>query len=230
MQYNWDWLFFLKVGYDGQVYGKMILSGLMYTIIVALSSFILAFVLGVSVGVIATIKNKFISLAATFYINVFRNIPLLVQLFLWFFVMPEFLPIDTADYLKQNVPPIFFGILGLAFFTSSRLAVQVKAGIESLPRGMREAGRALGMKKFQIYRYLLLPAAIRMIIPSITSEAMNNIKNSSVTYAIGVTELYFQYKQLTEKTSQVIETTCIVTMLYFLLNFITFLILQYVEK
>ncbi|WP_092485053.1 amino acid ABC transporter permease [Candidatus Ichthyocystis hellenicum] len=230
MQYHWDWLFFLNEGYDGRVYGNMILIGLGYTIAVAASSFALAFILGTAVGVIATIRNKLVSLIAVAYINIFRNIPLLVQLFLWFFVVPECLSPDAGDWLKQNVSPIFFGIIGLSFFTSSRLAVQIKAGIDSLPEGMRSAGRALGMKRFQIYRYILLPAALRMIIPSITSEAMNNIKNSSVTYAIGVTEIYFQYKQLIEKTSQIIEITCIVTGLYFLLNFVTFLILQYIEK
>ncbi|CUT17892.1 MULTISPECIES: amino acid ABC transporter permease [Candidatus Ichthyocystis] len=230
MQYNWDWLFFLKEGYDGHIYGNLILVGLGYTIAVATSSFALAFVLGTAVGVMATIRNKFVSLIAIFYINIFRNIPLLVQLFLWFFVVPEFLSPDTGDWLKQNVSPIFFGIIGLSFFTSSRLAVQIKAGIDSLPEGMRNAGRALGMKRFQIYKYILLPAALRMIIPSITSEAMNNIKNSSVTYAIGVTEIYFQYKQLIEKTSQIVEITCIVTGLYFLLNFVTFLVLQSIEK
>lgn len=230
MNYHWNWLFFLDHSANGQTYGYMIFTGLLLTVALSIFSFSLALLLGTLVGVCGTLNNRFLSLLSSCYINVFRNIPLIVQLFIWFFVVPDLFSIDISDRLKQEISPLVFGIFGLGFFTSSRIAVQVKAGILALPKGLTYAGRSLGMRPLQVYRYLLIPAMTRIILPSLTSEAMSNIKNSSITYVIGVSELYFQYKQIIEKTSQVIEITCFITMLYFFLNFTTFLFLQSFEK
>ncbi|OHC63432.1 MAG: glutamate ABC transporter permease, partial [Rhodocyclales bacterium GWA2_65_19] len=155
------------------------------------------------------------------WVELFRNIPLLVQMFLWFFVVPEFLPRDWSLWVKQEMPAKEFvtAALCLGFFTSSRVAEQVRAGIGSLPRGQRDASLALGLTRTQAYRYVILPQALRIVIPPLTSEFMNVFKNSSVAFAIGVLELTFQARQMQEDSEQGIETYLAVTLLYFICAF-----------
>jgi glutamate/aspartate transport system permease protein len=126
------------------------------------------------------------------YVEIFRNVPLIVQMFLWFFVVPELLPERLGDWIKQMPPPwgsYVPAVLCLAIFTSVRVAEQVRAGINSLPRGQRMAGTAMGLTQSQTYRHVILPQALRIILPPLTSEFMNIIKNSSVALTIGLLEL-----------------------------------------
>jgi glutamate/aspartate transport system permease protein len=150
-----------------------------------------------------------------------HNIPLLVQMFLWFFVVPEFLPREWSLWVKQDMPAKEFvtAALCLGFFTSARVAEQVRAGIGSLPRGQRDAALALGFTLPQAYRHILLPQALRIVIPPLTSEFMNVFKNSSIAFAIGVMELTFQARQMQEDSEQGIETYLAVTLLYFICAF-----------
>ena len=126
------------------------------------------------------------------YVEIFRNVPLIVQMFLWFFVVLELLPTALGDWVKQMPPPwgsYLPAVMCLAIFTSVRVAEQVRAGINSLPRGQRMAGIATGLTEAQAYRYVILPQAFRIILPPLTSEFMNVIKNSSVALTIGLLEL-----------------------------------------
>ncbi len=163
------------------------------------------------------------------YVEIFRNIPLIVQLFLWYQVFPELLPKGAGDWVKQDLPDIVPAVLGLGLYTAARIAEQVKSGILSLPRGQTNAGLAMGLTLAQVYRHVLLPMAYRIILPTLTSESMNIFKNSSVTYAVGVLELYFQYKQIIEKTNQVLEITIVVTAIYFILAFSVNRIMAFIE-
>jgi len=133
-----------------------------------------------------------------------------VQLLLWYHVVPEIVPALKA------VPEAILACLGLGFFTSARVAQQVKAGIQALPRGQRYAGLALGLSLAQTYRYVLLPVALRIVLPVLTSESMNIIKNSSVAYAIGVTELIYFSTQAGEETSMHGTMYLAATILYFI--------------
>ncbi|MGL5035017.1 MAG: amino acid ABC transporter permease, partial [Microcystaceae cyanobacterium] len=174
--YNWNWLiFFEEVATEGEKYYQWILSGLGWTIATALSAWIIALILGVIIGVLRTIPKPLIVWFGDAYVEIFRNIPLIVQMFLWFFVLPEFLPTNWGNWVKQDLPLPEFStaVLSLAFFTSARIAEQVKAGISSLPSGQKGAGLAIGFSLAQVYRYVLLPVAFRIIIPPLTSEFMN---------------------------------------------------------
>jgi glutamate/aspartate transport system permease protein len=129
---------------------------------------------------------------ATAYVEVFRNIPLLVQLFLWYFVMPELLPENLGNAFKQSNPIVqqfLSSMVCLALFTSARVAEQVRSGINSLPPGQKNAGLAMGFTLPQTYRYVLLPMAVRLIVPPLTSEFLNIFKNSAVCSTIGLLEL-----------------------------------------
>ena len=220
--YNWNWLvFFDEVATGDEKYYQWILSGLLWTIATSLSAWVIALILGVIVGVIRTLPNKGLVLFADSYVEIFRNIPLIVQMFLWFFVLPELVPQNLGDWIKQDLPLPEFStaVISLAFFTSARIAEQVKAGILSLPIGQKGAGLAIGFTLPQVYRYVLLPVAFRIMIPPLTSELMNIFKNSSVALTIGMLELTAVTKQMNEYTFQGFEVFTVVTILYIIVAF-----------
>jgi glutamate/aspartate transport system permease protein len=173
------------------------------------------------VGVIRTLPIKGWVLLGNSYVEIFRNIPLIVQMFLWFFVLPELVPSNLGDWIKQDMPlPEFTtAVISLGFFTSARIAEQVKAGILSLPPGQKGAALAVGFTLPQVYRYVLLPVAFRIMIPPLTSELMNIFKNSSVALTIGMLELTAVAKQMNEYTFQGFEVFTVVTILYIIVSF-----------
>ena len=220
--YNWNWLvFFDEVATGGEKYYQWILSGLLWTIATSLAAWVIALILGVMVGVIRTLPIKGWVLLGDSYVEIFRNIPLIVQMFLWFFVLPELVPSNLGDWIKQDMPlPEFTtAVISLAFFTSARIAEQVKAGILSLPPGQKGAALAVGFTLPQVYRYVLLPVAFRIMIPPLTSELMNIFKNSSVALTIGMLELTAVAKQMNEYTFQGFEVFTVVTILYIIVSF-----------
>ena len=188
--YHWDWMIFFQETDDGLKYWQWILSGLGWTITVGFFALVIALLLGSVLGVMRTTQSRWLVFLGDLYIDIFRNIPLIVQLFLWFFVLPELLPKGAGDFMKQKLPDWIIAIGGLGLFTAARIAEQVKSGINALPRGQRFAGLAVGLTEWQTYRFVRLPMAYRIIIPTLTSESMNIFKNSAVTYAVGMMEMY----------------------------------------
>jgi glutamate/aspartate transport system permease protein len=156
--------------------------------------------------------------------ELFRNIPLLVQIFLWYFVVPAIVPV------MKSVPSEVLVVIALGLFTSARIAEQVRAGIQSLPRGQRYAAQALGLTTVQTYRYVLLPMGLRIIIPPLTSETMNIVKNSSVAFAVSVAELTFFSRQAGEETSAPIEIYLAATVLYAVSAFAVNRVMSVIER
>jgi len=179
----------------------------------ALLALAVALVLGVLIGILRTTPKRGWAMFGETWTEFFRNIPLIVQLFVWYYVVPELLPPLKA------VPAFVLAFLGLGFFTSARIAEQIKAGILTLPRGQRYAGLAMGLTLPQTYRYVLLPMAFRIVIPPLTSESMNIVKNSSVAFAVSIAELTMFAMQAQEETSRGIEVYLAVTALYFVSAF-----------
>jgi glutamate/aspartate transport system permease protein len=136
-----------------------------------------------------------------------------VQVFLWYFVVPKMFPV-----MKQ-IPSFLLVVLALGFFTSARIAEQVRAGIQALPRGQRYAAMAMGFTTYESYRYVLLPMAFRIILPPLTSESMNLLKNSSVAFAVSIAELTMYAMQVGEETSKPTMVYLVVTLLYALSAF-----------
>ncbi|WP_269531751.1 amino acid ABC transporter permease [Chitinimonas sp. BJYL2] len=233
--YQWNWgILFEEVYGTGEFYYQWVLNGLGWTVAVALSAWVIALLVGSLIGTLRTLPNKWIAGLATAYVELFRNIPLIVQLFLWFFVLPELLPEAAGMWMKQQMPlPEFFtAMVGLGLFTAARVAEQVRTGILTLPRGQRYAGLALGFTLAQTYRYVLLPMAFRVIIPPLTSEFMNVFKNSAVALAIGLTELTFQMRQITGEYAPAnpIEVMSIVSVIYLILAFSVNRLMAWVER
>ncbi|MFM7192674.1 MAG: amino acid ABC transporter permease [Microcystaceae cyanobacterium] len=215
--YTWNWsIFWEEVATGGEKYYQWLLAGLGWTVATSLCAWIIALLLGGGIGVLRTLPQRGLGLLGDTYVEIFRNIPLIVQMFLWFFVFPELLPTPWGDWVKQEMPlPEFTtAVISLAFFTSARIAEQVKAGILALPKGQKAAGLAIGLTLSQVYRFVLLPEALRVIMPPLTSELMNIFKNSSVALTIGMLELTAVAKQMNEYTFQGFEIFTVVTILY----------------
>ncbi|MFZ6659075.1 amino acid ABC transporter permease [Undibacterium sp. TJN19] len=232
MKYNWNWNIFWEAAPDGGgTYMDSLIHGMLWTLATAGIAWIIALVLGAIVGTIRTAPNKWAARIANGYVELFRNIPLLVQMFLWYFVMPELVPTEMGNWLK-SLPnaPFITAVLSLGFFTSARVAVQVSAGINTLPRGQRMAGTALGLTLPQTYRYVLLPMAFRVIIPSLTNEVAAIIKNSSVALTIGLMELTASARSMQEFSFQVFEAFSAATLIYLAVSVIAILISNWLER
>lgn len=195
---------------------ESLLSGLSWTLAVAFFAWIFAFVVGSIVGVARTSEKRWLVRLGGAYVELFRNIPLLVQFFVWYFVIPGIVPAVKAWVITLDPTEHQFvtAVVCLGFFTSSRIAEQVRSGIQALPRGQRNAGYALGLTTAQTYRYVLLPMAYRIIIPPLTSELMNLIKNTAVAYSIGLVELFFRTREMGEMTFRYFEAFGAATLIY----------------
>jgi glutamate/aspartate transport system permease protein len=214
-------------------YLHYLVVGLGWTLATALAAWVIALTLGAVIGTLRTTPMKWVVRAGNLYVEIFRNIPLIVQMFLWFFVMPELLPKGLGDWIKQQPPPwgmYIPAVICLGIFTSVRVAEQVRAGIDSLPRGQRLAGIAMGLTQAQTYRYVVLPQAFRIILPPLTSESMNIIKNSSVALTIGLLELTGRAKAMQEFSFRVFEAFTAATVIYLLTNLIVVLLMRALEK
>lgn len=233
--YQWHWgVIFEPVPDTGEFYYQWLLSGLGWTLTTALAAWCIALVIGTLVGVARTVPNRLVSGLATAYVELFRNIPLIVQMFLWFFVLPEFLPTAVGNWVKQDMPlPAFStAVMALGIYTAARIAEQVRTGILTLSRGQKNAGLAMGLTLWQTYRYVLLPVAFRVITPPLTSEFMNIFKNSAVALVIGLTELTFQMRQITGEYAPAnpIEVMTITSVLYLLVAFSANRLMAWLER
>ncbi|MGE4051649.1 MAG: amino acid ABC transporter permease [Piscinibacter sp.] len=221
---TWDWQVFLQDTGGGETYLQWMLSAWGWTLSVAGCSLVVALAVGSLMGILRTTPSKGLVFLGNAWTELFRNIPLLVQIFLWYHVVPSLIP------PLKSVSSFVLVVLALGFFTSARIAEQVKAGIQALPRGQRYAGLAMGLTLPQTYRYVLLPMAFRIVIPPLTSESMNIIKNSSVAFAVSIAELTMFAMQAQEETSRGIEIYLAVTALYFVSAFAVNRIALFIEN
>ena len=234
MNYNWQWSIYLQPAADGSgSWIQYLVVGLGWTLATALTAWVLALVIGSVVGTLRTTPVKWVVRLGNAYVEIFRNVPLLVQMFLWFFVVPELLPKGLGDAIKQMPPPwssYLPAVLCLGLYTSVRVAEQVRAGIQSLPRGQLMAATALGLTLPQAYRFVLLPMAFRIILPPLTSEFLNVIKNSSVALTIGLLELTGRARAMQEFSFKVFEAFAAATVIYLLTNLIVVLLMRMLER
>jgi len=221
---SWDWKVFFQDTGGGQTYLNWMMSAWGWTLLVSACSLVVALVVGSIMGIFRTTPVKALVWLGNAWTELFRNIPLLVQIFLWYHVIPSIFK------GLQAVPDFVAVVIALGFFTSARISEQVKAGIQALPRGQRYAGLAMGLTLPQTYRFILLPMAFRIVIPPLTSESMNIIKNSSVAFAVSITELTFFAMQAQEETSRGVEIYLAVTFLYFISAFAVNRVAAVIEK
>jgi len=232
VKYNWNWGIFWQLSPDGRgTYLDTLVAGLGWTLATAMAAWVIALALGMIVGVVRTTPTRWLRRLGDAWVEVFRNVPLLVQMFLWFFVVPELLPVSVGTWLKQLPRSAFYtAVVCLGLYTSARVAEQVRAGIQSLASGQRMAGIALGLTLPQTYRFILLPMAIRIVMPPLTSELLNVIKNSAVALTIGLVELTASARSIQEFSFQVFEAFTAATLIYMALNLIVVIGMRWLER
>jgi glutamate/aspartate transport system permease protein len=234
MNYSWDWLIYFKPSVTGEgMYWEMLLRGFCWTVSLSLLSWVLALAIALVAGVARTLPHAGLRLGSALFVNVFRNIPLLVQLFLWYFVVPELLPKSWGDAIKQMEPTLnqfLTALVCLTLYTAAKAAEQVRAGINSVAAGQRNAALALGMPLRTVYRHVLLPQAMRIVIPPMTSDFLNVFKNSAVALTIGLMELTGQSRQLSEFSAHPFEAFVAATIIYMGITYAVILLMQALER
>ena len=235
MNYSWNWgVLFQSTGVGDSSYFNWILIGLGWLLFIAIVAWSIAFVLGSMLGIMRTLPNKTARAIGTAYVTIFRNIPLLIQLFIWFYVVPNFLPAGLKDWwvndLSANTSALISASIGLGLFTAARVCEQVRTGIEALPKGQINAGYAMGFSTAQLYRYIILPQSFRTILPPLSSELTNCVKNTSVASLVGVAEIISQMKTISEYTQNTIEIYTYVTIIFIAINICLIQFMSFLEK
>ena len=215
MNYNWDWGILLREPYWGWLW-----TGLGWTLLLSLGSWAIALVVGITAGVARSMPTRFIPALASVYIQVFRNIPPLVQLFLWYFVFPEVAPEDLGLWIKRELPnPEFVtAIVGIGLFSGARVAEQVRAGVAAVGIRLMPAALATGLRPLQAYRLVVLPLGLRAIFGPLTSEFLITVKMSSISLTIGMLELTAQSRHVENYTFHGLEAFAVATAVYLLLG------------
>ena len=227
MNYNWNWSVVIT-----EPYATWLVAGFGWTMAVSILAWIIAFTLGAVLGIMRTTTSPLLRGIATTYVEIFRNIPLLVHFFVWYFVFPELLPNDMGMWVKREMPmPAFTtAVVALGLYTASRVCEQVRSGIDAVGLGQRNAGRAMGFTETQVYIYILLPVAFRIIIPPLTSEFLTIFKNSSLALTIGVIELTAVTRQIEEYTFQGFEAFTAATVIYSVITLSVMFLMRRIER
>ncbi|MDO4643838.1 MAG: amino acid ABC transporter permease [Cardiobacteriaceae bacterium] len=230
MNYVWNWgVLWEKTGIGNEIYLSWLFTGLLWLFAIGSLAWIIAMLLGTILGIMRTLPHKSLNLIAAAYVTLFRNVPLLIQLFIWYYVIPNFLPASLKQWwffgLQPNTSAMIAASIGLGLFTAARICEQVCTGIQALPQGQMQAAYALGFRTKQVYWEVLLPQAFRIILPPLGSELTNCFKNASVASLVGVLELISQVKTIAEYTQSNLEIYTYATLIYMAVN-ITLLILM----
>ncbi|MDB5366062.1 MAG: His/Glu/Gln/Arg/opine family amino transporter, permease, region [Rhodospirillales bacterium] len=227
MNYSWDWgLLFRSPHID------WLIEGFRNTVVMAVLAWFIAMSLGSLIGVMRTLDNPVAKRVGTIYVEIFRNIPLLAQLFLWYYVIPELLPAAAQKFVKRDMadPQFWTSVVGLGCYTAARVAEQVRSGIQSIPRGQRAAALAMGFSTAQVYRYVLLPIGFRTVIPSLTNDFLGVFKNSSLALTLGVMELTAAARQIEEYTFHSFEPFAAATVLYSCVTLLVITLMRVIER
>lgn len=234
MNYTWNWgVLFDKTGIGNEIYLDWIISGIGWLFVIGLIAWTIAMLVGSVLGIMRTLPSKNAQRFATGYVVLFRNVPLLVQLFIWYYILPNYFSSGLKEWwfhdLSPNTSALISASIGLGLFTAARVCEQVRTGIQSLPKGQTNAAYAMGFDTKQVYKTVLLPQAFRVIIPPLSSELTNCFKNASIASLVGVAELISQTKTIAEYTQSNFEIYVYATFVYILVNLVLFSFMNYLE-
>ncbi len=215
-------------------YSRALWVGLINSLRVAVAGIFLTTIVGVTVGISRLSDNWLVRNIAQVYVEIFRNTPLLLQLLFWYFaVFLGFPKVDNKTslwglvYFSQNgVELPWFTLssefsallLGLTFYTAAFIAEIVRGGIQSVAKGQWEAARSLGLKPGLVMRLVILPQALRVIIPPLTSQYLNLMKNSSLAIAVGYPDVYFVASTTFNQTGRAVEVMLLIMLTYLVLS------------
>ena len=243
LEYHWNWQTIPQylVRYDpgeARWVPNLLLEGLLTTIRLSCWSLVLAMPLGLAIGLLRTSLHLFNKLLGGSYVALLRNLPpLVLVLIFYFFISDQLLPLLHIADLLSGMPPamreavvfavappdqleaFIAAVLTLALFESAYIAEIVRAGINSIDSGQWQVARALGMRRWQLMRHVILPQALQRMIPPLTGQAISTIKDSAIVSVISIQELTFQGMELMAATYLTFEVWLTVTLLYFILTY-----------
>src|SRR5215471_11310958 len=225
MTYNFDW----SVLWRGQS-GLWLLQGLITTIEISAIAWLLAVTLGIFSGALRTASIAPLRWLASSYIEFFRNVPLLVWMFFWYFAVPPLLPDPVRNWLFDHGAEFWAGCFALGVYHGARFSEVIRSGIQSIPKTQFEAALSTGLTALQAYRLIIIPIALRLIVPPITNESLNLLKNSSMALTIGVAELTFQTRQIETYTARAFEALTAGTVIYLVLCLTVAALMAWVER
>ncbi|MHC4684600.1 MAG: amino acid ABC transporter permease [Planctomycetota bacterium] len=212
-------------------YGGWLVYALLNTIHLALLSWLFALIIGIVIAIFRVSPVKGLRIIGTSYVEIFRNIPILVQLFFWFFAVPTLLPRDWMIWWNQLPSANYWtAVIALSLYTSTRVAEQIRSGIYAIPKGQYQAALSTGLSYPQMYRYIIVPYAIRVMIPSMTSEFLTIFKNTAFAMVIAVPEVTFTAKRIENWTFQGIEAYTFASLVYVATTFSVIAFMGWVER
>jgi glutamate/aspartate transport system permease protein len=195
-------------------YGGWLLQGVLTTLEISLLAWVVAAGLGALFGALRTVPSRTARALATGYVEFFRNVPLLVWMFFWYFGVPQLLPASGQDWLNHHGGEMVAAVAALGVYHGARLAEIVRAGLQSVPSTQLEAALSTGLTLGQAYRLVLVPIAARLILPPLTNESLNLLKNSSLALTISVAEITFMTRQVESYTAKGFEAITAGTLIY----------------
>ncbi|MBY4717534.1 amino acid ABC transporter permease [Ralstonia mannitolilytica] len=210
-------------------YLDWILKGVGYTAATAAVSFLFALVIGIALGVARDLPCRAGKLS-TWFFELVNSIPLMVMLFLTYQVAPSLLFPEAAKHMDFLSLTILTGVAGLSVFTGMRVSSHVLAAIQAIDASQKQASKVLGFSQAQTYRLIVLPQALKNAVPTLTSEFLSTIKNTSAMTAIGLPELTKQVQNIMDNTSALYEPFIIVMLCYLVMNLIVIGLVSFAEK
>lgn len=225
LAYKFDWSVLWR-----EPYGEWMLNGIWLTLQLGFLALIIALFLGILIGVMRAMPWKPLRLVGTIYVEIFRNVPFLVQLFFWFYAGPMIFG-KTLQFKINAISELnyYVAVVGLGLYTASRVAEHVRAGFASIGQGQYQAALSTGMSQLQMYRHIMIPHALRLILPPLTTEFLTIFKNSSVAMTIGVAETTFMSYKIDSDTFHGLEATTGAMFVYLVLGMTVVKIMNYVE-
>lgn len=226
MQYEFDWGMLLRAPYFG-----WIVEGVLTTFHLALLAWFLALALGILVGILRVTASPILRFIGTAYVEIFRNVPLIVQLFLWLYVAPQMLPEDIRWWWNRlDYVPYWTAVIGISFYTSSRIAEQIRSALLAIPPGQLKAALSTGLTTVQAYRFVIIPYALRIIIPALTSEFLTIFKNTALALTIGVIEITATTRKIEAWSFRGIEAYTVASLTYVCTTILVVLFMSWLER
>ncbi len=213
LKYQFDW----SVVTSGK-YFDWLVSGVVVTIKLSTVSIILAFLLGLLIAVMRMSHVRPVRWFALAYLEFFRNTPLLVQIFFWYFGSYKILPQGVNDWLNSTSFEFAAAVIALTIYTSAFIAEDIRSGVLSIPKEQMEAARSSGFSYLRAMQYIILPQAVRLTVPPLVNQFLNVAKNSSLAMTIGVAELTYQARQVESYTFKGFEAFTAATLVYLVLS------------
>jgi len=225
LKYKFDWAIVLSGKYF-----EWLVSGVKVTIQLSAISIALAFLLGLVIAVMRMSRVRPVRWFALGYLEFFRNTPLLVQIFFWYFGSYKILPQAVNDWLVSTNFEFAAAVIALTIYTSAFIAEDIRSGVLSIPKEQMEASRSSGFSYIRSMRYIILPQAVRITVPPLINQFLNVVKNSSLAMTIGVAELTYQARQVESYTFKGFEAFTAATVVYLAMSIIITIAVTWYSK